>query len=1059
MNGCIQWFARNSVAANLLAIFIILAGLTSTWSLKREVFPEPSYGIISISVDYLGAAPEEVEEGVCIRIEETIQSLEGIKQISSTAREGNGIVMAELLPNADVAKALDEIKARVDAIDTFPEEAEKPVVQEILGRRQVVNVVVAGRAKEAALRRIGEQVRDELAALPGITQVELKNVRPYEISIEVSEQALRKYRLSFDVVAQAVRRSSLDLPGGSIKTQRGEILLRAKGQAYRGADFEDIVLLTRRDGTRLLLRDVARVVDGFAEDNIEGRFDSMPSVLIQVFRVGDQDSLEISQAVHGFVTAKQAQLPEGLSIATSQDQANYLRSRQQLLVKNGCYGLLLVFLTLSLFLSIRLAGWVSFGLVVSFLGTFWIMSWLDVSINMLSLFGFILVLGIVVDDAVIVSENVHACQEGEADKLKGAIRGAQEVGKPVIFAVCTTIAAFLPLATLPGSTGEIILMIPAVVIPTLCFSLVESLLVLPCHLSHWKGAARESRRWIAGAFSRFQSWFAGRLNVLIRGVYQPLLAAALQWRYLTIAAALGTMMMTMGVVLGGWIKFQFFPPVEGDDMAAILTMPLGTPVVATRKAVEKIEASALALRDEIDSGREEGAGSVFRHLSASIGQQPFNTMQQMGFASFLPMVSSAHLGEVHIELQTAENRQGIRSQDLANRWRELTGEIPGAAELLFTASIFSSGKAVNLQLMGNNVARLRQAADELKAHLRSYTGVFDITDSFREGKQEVKLAIRPGAQALNLSQRDLGRQVRQAFYGEEVQRIQRGRDEVRIMVRYPKAERQSLGNLEHMRIRTLAGAEVPFGEVAEVKTGRGYSEIKRVDRQRAINVTADVDTAKANANEIIASLKAEFLPNLKKKYPEVSFTWEGEQREQQEMLQGMMHGYPMALLLIYVLLAIPFRSYLQPFIVMSAIPFGLVGAVWGHLLMGMDLTILSMFGIVALSGVVVNDNLVMVVYINRYRNRGGKLVDAVRQAGVARFRPILLTSLTTFVGLIPIILEKSVQAKFLIPMATSLAFGVLFATLISLFLVPAGYLVLEDLKRLFLRHPQKETEA
>ena len=486
-------------------------------------------------------------------------------------------------------------------------------------------------------------------------------------------------------------------------------------------------------------------------------------------------------------------------------------------------------------------------------------------------------------------------------------------------------------------------------------------------------------------------------------------------------------------------------------MAAILTMPLGTPADSTRKALAKIEAGANALREEIDGDRKEGEGSVFRHVLSSVGQQPFSRAQQEGGGNFVANVSSAHLGEVHIELQAAENRRGNSSRELAGRWRQLTGEIPGASELIFTSSLFSSGEAVNAQLAGSDFGRLRRAADELKAHLRSYAGVFDIADSFRDGKQEVQLAIRPGAETLGLSQMDLGRQVRQAFYGEEAQRIQRGRDEVRVMVRYPKSERRSLGDLEELRIRTPLGAEVPFGEAAEVQTGRGYSEIKRVDRRRAINVTADVDASKANANEVIADLEANYIPKLMEKYPGISFAWEGEQQEQQETMQGILRGYPLALLIIYALLAIPFRSYLQPFIVMSAIPFGLVGAVWGHIFMGMDLTILSMFGIVALSGVVVNDNLVMVVYINRFRSRGGRLIEAVRQAGAARFRPILLTSLTTFVGLIPLILEKSVQAKFLIPMATSLAFGVMFATMISLFLVPAGYLVLEDLKGLFVR--------
>ena len=1049
MNGIVQWFVRNGVAANLLVIFIMLAGLMSIGSIKREVFPEVDSGMISVDVEYLGAAPEEVEEGVCIRIEEAIQGLEGIKQIISTAREGSGSVMVKLLPNADASKALDEIKTRVDAIDTFPEEAEKPVIQEIMIRKQVINIAIAGPLDEASMKKFGEQVRDELVSLPDITQVELGNVRPYEVSIEVSEQSMRKYGLTFDEVASAVRRSSLDLPGGAVKTEGGEILLRTKGQAYEGEEFGNILLRTRSDGTQLYLRDVARVVDGFAETDREGRFDGMRSVLIQVFRVGDQNALDVSETVYRFVDKVKERLPEGMLISTWQDDSSYLRSRQQLLAKNGLYGLLLVFLTLALFLRLNLALWVSFGLAVSFLGTLWVMPWLDVSINLLSLFAFILVLGIVVDDAIIVSENIHAHQEREEDKTSAAIRGAQEVSKPVIFAVLTTVAAFLPLLMVPGSTGKIMKVIPAVVIPTLLFSLIESLLVLPNHLSHWKENRTKQPSALKGAWEGLQGRFARRLDQFIRRIYQPLLKLALEWRYLTLATALGVMIVTMGLVGGGWIKFQFFPPVEGDNMAAILTMPLGTPASVTRKAVEQIESSALALRDRIDGDRAAEGKSVFRHILSSVGQQPFNKTQQEGAGNFVADFSSAHLGEVHVELQASESREGSSSIELVNQWRELTGDVPGATELVFTASIFSSGEAINIQLVGNDFERLREAADALKQKLRTYTGVIDIADSFRDGKREVKLGIKPAAEGLGLSQMDLGRQVRQAFYGEEAQRIQRGRDEVRVMVRYPEEERRSLGDLEEMRVRTPKGGEVPFYEVADVEMGRGFSSIKRVDRSRAINVTADVDVSQANANEVITDLERSFLSTLSENYPGVFYTWEGEQREQAETMNGMLSGYPLALLIIYALLAIPFRSYLQPFIVMSAIPFGLVGAVWGHVIMQMDLTILSMFGIVALSGVVVNDNLVMVVYINRFRDRGGKLIDAVREAGVARFRPILLTSLTTFVGLIPLILEESVQAKFLIPMATSLAFGVVFATTISLLLVPAGYLVLEDIKGVF----------
>lgn len=1050
MKAIIAWFARNGVAANLLAAFIIVAGLLSIQNLKREIFPEVDSEMISISVPYLGAAPAEVEEGVCVRIEEAIQGLDGIKQLKSTATEGMGTVTVEIHPGEDVNRLLSDIKTQVDAIDTFPELTEKPIVKEIVVTKQVINIAIAGRAEEKTLKQIGERMRDELAALPNITQVRLGNARPYEISIELSEEALRAYRLSFDQVADAIRRRSLDLPGGSVRTRGGEILLRTKGQAYIGTDFEEIVVITRRDGTRVTVGDVATVVDGFAETDQSATFDGMNSVLVQVFRVGAENALAISATVEAYVKEARTRLPEGLEIATWQDDSSYLRGRQDLLLKNGAIGLILVFFTLALFLRFKLALWVSFGLVVSFLGTFWLMPFFGISINLLSLFAFILVLGIVVDDAIVVSENIHTHQENYEGGLIGSIKGAQDVAKPVTFAVLTTAAAFLPLSLVPGATGKIMKVIPLIVIPTVLFSLIESLFILPNHLSHHsappptKVANPLSRLW-----SSLHRWFSEGIKSFIARVYRPALATALQWRYATIAAAVALLFFTIGMVGGDRIKFVFFPPVEGDNVAAILTMPLGTPAAVTAEAVRQLEEAAFKIRAELDDDTPEGGQSSFRHVLASVGQQPYLAAQQQGAGKVIQSIASPHLGEVHIELAPSEQRTGMTSQEIAARWREVAGPVPGAVELNFTASIFSTGEPVDIQLTGPDFQVLEQAANDLKQALAGYDGVTEITDTFRAGKKEIKLNIKPEAETLGLSLQDLGRQVRQAFYGEEVQRIQRGRDEVKVMARFPVQDRQSPGSMETMRIRTRNGDEVPFSVVAEAKMGRGYANITRTDRRRAVNVRADVDTSKTSGNKVIASLTKESLPKLLEKYPGLQYTLEGEQQEQQETMAGIAKGYPLALIIIYALLAIPFRSYSQPFIVMSAIPFGIVGAIWGHAIMGMELTILSMFGIVALSGVVVNDNLVLVDYINRHRAKGMALTDAVREAGAARFRPILLTSVTTFMGLMPLILEKSVQARFLIPMAISLAFGVMFATLISLFLVPSGYIVLEDLKQVF----------
>ncbi|MCA9743623.1 efflux RND transporter permease subunit [candidate division KSB1 bacterium] len=1043
MNRAIEWFARNPVAANLLLVMILAGGVLSLFTIKKEVFPEFNADTISVSVVYLGAAPEEVEEGVCVRVEEALQGLEGIKRLRSTASENVGRVLIEVEQGADTRKVLDEVKARVDAISTFPEQTEQPVIQELLFRSQVINVAVSGDADERTLKHLGERVRDEILDLPGISQVELTNVRPYEISIEVSETTLRRYNLSFDEVVQAVRRSSLDLPGGSIKTDGGEILFRTKGQAYRGKQFEDIVLRSFPDGTRLKLGEVANIVDGFEDTDQSARFDGKPAVMVQVFRVGDESALEIKDAIDTYIAKAKLRMPEGIELTMWQDDTKILKSRLDLMVRNGRAGFILVFLSLAIFLRLRLAFWVSVGLAISFLGAFWVIPYYDVSINLLSLFAFIVVLGIVVDDAIVVGENIYAHVERGESGVKAAIAGAKRVGVPVVFAVLTTVAAFSPLLSVPGNMGKFMRVIPIIVIATLLFSLLESLFILPAHLRHLKpeeDSAKISNR-IKRRWRRFQDEFARRMNLFVRRFYAPSLEFALNWRYGTIAVGIATFVLTIGLAVGGWVKFNFFPNVDADNVVALLTMPQGTPADVTAEAVQRLEASALVLKKEMT--RSEDSEPMIEHILASTGEQPFRVRQQQGSGRASASFAGAHIGEVNLQLMPSEERD-LTSPEIAKRWRGLTGPIPDAVELVFSYSLFSAGEPINIQLAGSDYNQLQTAAQELKAAVGKYPGVFDVTDSYRAGKQEVKLKIKPEAESLGLTLFDLARQVRQAFYGEEAQRIQRNRDDVRVMVRYPEEERRSLSDLENMRLRVPGSAEVPFSVAAEADLGRGYAAINRTDRKRTISVTANVDDNVGNANEIMASLQKTALPAILDKYPSVSYSLEGQQREQQETMAGLFDGYLIALLLIYILLAIPFKSYSQPIIVMSAIPFGIVGAIWGHVIMGMDLTILSMFGIVALAGVVVNDSLVMVDFINRERANGLPLATAIREAGIARFRAILLTSLTTFLGLTPLLLERSLQAQFLIPMAISLGFGVIFATFITLVLVPVGYYILED---------------
>ena len=1062
MRGVIGWFARNGVAANLLMLFIVVWGVLAVTGMPIEVFPSMETQSVMVTVPYLGAAPEEVEQGVCLRVEEAVQDLEGVDTVRSTAAEGVGTVVIELESGADTREVLDEVKSRIDAITTFPEETEKPIIQEALIRRRVITVAVYGDVEERALKAVAEQVREGLSELPDITQVELDAVRPYEISIEVSEDTLRQYGLTFDEVVLAVRRSSLDLPGGAVRAREGEILLRTMGQAYRGTEYRDIVLRARPDGSRLVLGDIAEVTDGFAETDVTSRFDGQPVALVQVYRVGDQSALRLARQVKGFVAERSATLPPGLSMTTWLDDTVPLQDRLRVLLESGRLGLLLVFLVLALFLKLRLALWVSVGIAVSFMGALALLPYVDVTINVMSLFAFILVLGIVVDDAIVVGENIYRHFEMGKRGMRAAIDGARQVATPVTFSILTTVAAFSPLIySMEGPSAAIARTIPLVVIGCLAFSLIESMLVLPNHLSHLTHQHGEvRRRGIHWGWSIFQGFFSSRMKWVIERGYRPLIERALEYRYATVAIAVAVFLITAGYIASGRMKFEFFPDVEADNAVVLLTMPQGTPAETTLAAVTRIEAAAFELEEEL---QREGHGEVFRHVMATVGSQPYAALvQQSGpTAGFQVAVAAPHQGEVNVELMSSRERT-IRASEVVRRWRDKVGTVPDAVGVEYTASLVSFGAAVDVELTGSDLDELRAAGEEIKARLADYPGVFDISDSFRAGKREIRLELDPRAESLGLNLEALGRQVRQGFYGAEAQRIQRGRDDIRVMVRYPLEERETLASLEDMRIRTPTGAEIPFSFAGRAEFGRGFATVQRIDRRRVLNITADVDPAVVTANEVVGDLQANVLPELLAGYPGINSSFAGEQQEQRQTFEGLFEALGVALIVIYALLAIPFRSYLQPMIVMSAIPFGLIGAVMGHFVVGINLTMLSLLGLIALTGVVVNDSLVMVDFINRRVAVGMKVRDAIRDAGAARFRPIVLTSLTTFVGLLPLLLERSFQAQFLVPMAVSLAFGVLFATAITLLLVPSLYAILNDFRSQVAVHgrkPPEETEA
>jgi multidrug efflux pump subunit AcrB len=1088
MPRLIAWFATNHIAANLLLILIVLAGLSALLTMPQKSFPDIDVPIISVSIPYLGAAPEEVEQGVCIRVEEELDGVEGVKEIRSVANESLCSVTVELFEDADESRALDDVKNRIDALDTLPEETEQPIINLATSIRPVIDLAITGPDDERTLKVLGQRVRDEIAALPGITQVSLVNTRPYEISIEVSESDLQRFGLTFSQVAEAVRARAIDLPGGAIKTEDGEILLRTKGQVYWGEEYERLVLLSRPDGSLVYLSDVARVVDGFEDTDQSLRFDGQPAAIIRVSRIGSEDILAITGAVMAYLDTSAQALPEGVKLTVWNDNSRLLEDRLATLLDSARQGFLMVLLLLALFLRPVLAFWVSVGVPVAFMGALYLTNYVGLSIDGISLFGFILVLGIMVDDAIVVGESVHSRQREGGTPLIGSIEGTQRITIPVIFGVLTTICTFLPMLQGVGSSGQIGAVIATVVICCLIFSLIESQLILPAHLGNKQTKTAKGEvylllvplmvivllqfSWSTSSFVGLaialmtvvyaldrlgltddpakrliaaQSRFSASVEALIDGPFRRIVQRATQARYTTLAMAFAFFLSGVAVFGSGRLPFSFFPPLAADQVIAQLTMPLGTSSEITEQAVRHLERTGEAIRDELNE--QYGAAPPVTHILASVGGSQGGGLGPPGSSG--GGASGGHMGEVTLQLTPSQSRT-ISTKEVAALWRERSGSIAGAVELKFNSSLFSVGNAIDIQLAGNDVDELREVAAGLRAELARYPGVIDITDSFRSGKQELKLKMTPEGEALGLSLGALAQQVRQAFYGEEAQRIQRGRDDVRVMVRYTEAERESLASLDDMRVRTREGSEVPFRTVANASLGQGYSSIKRADRKRVVNVTADVDRTQITADEVVGDLSRSYFPVIRAEHPRVSLSLEGEQRQSGEYLVSLVFPFLIALFAIYALLAIPLRSYVKPFIIMSVIPFAFIGAIWGHQIMKLaglvsGLAMMSILGMIAAAGVVVNSSLILVYAINQRRDAGSTMADAVVDAATSRCRPIVLTSMTTFVGLMPLMFNTSVQAQFLVPMAVSLSFGVLFATVITLLVVPSIYLLFEDL--------------
>lgn len=1035
--GIIAWFAANHVAANLLMLFIIVAGLISVFTIRKQTTPDFELNNIQVRVAYLGAAPQEVEEGVVVKVEEAIQDIKGIIRITGRAREGSGTVTAEVSSGTDIQEVLSEVKTRVDAISTFPALTEKPVIfkQEI--PIHVVFIAIHGALDEFSQKAMAQEVRDELMRLPAVSTVEFLGDRPYEISIEVSEHVLRQYGLSMGEISQAVRNSSVDMPGGTIKSVGGDILLRTEGQVYTGNEFGSLVLRTFADGTRLTLSDIANITDGFVETDGYGHFDGNRTATLRVLASGEQNELITAAAVQKYVADKSLTLPDGVNMDIWVDRSHYLKGRLQMMSTNMWQGALLVFIVLSMFLRMKVAMWVVVGIPITFLGAMWLMPhgpW-PVTINMMSLFGFIIVLGIVVDDAIIIGESVYTRIRADGHTLDNVIEGAHRVAVPATFGVLTTIAAFAPLLFIGGIAGPFFEAISVVVVLCLMFSLVESKLILPAHLVHAKiedideddlfNPQRPIGFWerIPRAFLKIQRRIQHGLTRVIQNWYRPLVERAVDNRGVTATIFIAMLILTFGTMASGIVKFEIFPSQPGDFIQVSLQMQVGSPPSERNKVLQTLEDTILEMNAEY------------------IEENP----------DTLPMVQ--HVGVftrgdtgavIFVEMPQSEDRP-FDGEEISNRWRERVGEFAGVRELDFSdANHLGGGAALSFRLSGENSINLEGAASELKEKLAEYEGVFDIRTTADAGGEEIRLRIKPEAEALGLTMSSLGRQVRQAFYGEEAQRIQRGKDELRVMVRYPQEERRSIANLENMRIRTPDGDEVPFAAVAEMSFGNGYSSITRLNRERTITVSADIDPEIVQSTDIIKAISEDYIPELLSSRPGVSYGLEGASQEQVDLLRNLTIASVAALFLIYALIAIPLHSYSQPLIIMSVIPFGMIGAVVGHLLMGKSVSMFSLFGLVALAGVVVNDSLIMIDFVNKARASGMAIRQAVIESGTQRFRAIILTSVTTAVGLMPIMLERSLQAQTVIPMAISLSFGIIFATVITLFLIPALYMLQED---------------
>ena len=1019
--GPIAWMARNHIAANLLMFILLGGGLWSAVAIQKEVFPQFELDVVEVRVDYPGAAPEEVEQGILRPIEGAVRSLEGIREITSEAREGRGEVLIELVAGQERMKAFQDIDQAISRIRTFPDQIEQPEVRLQSEQREALQVSIYGPIDIWSLRKLAEQLRDQLQAHEQITQVELRRVPRYVTHVEIPRQRLREYGLTLPDVAQVIRTSSQDVAAGSVQSSGGEILLRVKARKQWADEFAATEIVSGRGGPAVTLGDIATIRDGFEEVGFHSQFSQTPSVELDIYRTGTQSPTDVAEAVEQTMREFETVLPPGVTWRIDRNNAEEFRRRLNLVLENAVMAVGIVLLILALFLEFRLAFWVMMGMAVSFIGGILLLPIADVSINMISLFGFLVVLGIVVDDAVVVGENVYEKRQETNDYEEAAIEGTREVAGPVTFSVLTNIVAFVPLMFIPGETGKFWGPLPVVVILVLSLSLIESLFILPAHLAHARAGGRR-RRGLGAALHRGQQAFSRGFNRLVELFFQPILHTCLRFRYITACAALALFLVVAGYATSAHMGMILMPEVSADEIEAGVRMPVGTTQDQAAEIADAVTQASLRMFDE------HNLYEVAEGIKTNVRGESFI--------------------DVEIVLKPPDQRD-MTAKDVIELWRDSIGDLPGVSQVTFEAESGPGGyrRDISIDLSHSDINVLESASQALVGICEGYSSVVDVSDSYNRGKVQYDFRLRPEGRALGLTDDELGDQLRGAFFGSLALRLLRGTNETEVRVKLPEDEREDIHSLEDLIIRTPTGSEVPLLDVADVEQTSAFRSIDRRDGRRVINVSMDVEPKRA-VTQVIQALRNEALPQLRQDYPGITWSFEGSDAEMRQATASLWGTFGLALAVIYSLLAIAFRGYIQPLIVLVAIPFGIVGAVLGHILLGYDLSLVSLMGVIALSGVVINDSLIMIDYANR-RRKNYSAFEAISQAGMRRFRPILLTTLTTFGGLMPLIFETSLQAQYIIPMAISLGFGILFATAIILVLVPCLYLILEDIRVMF----------